>query len=78
MSGLDDCHFEKVAEETGTHPESLMRMLGPKGNPRAGNLLSVIGKLPAGYPVASGGDGRTMGRAKLMPAPGGARAPPVP
>jgi DNA-binding phage protein len=37
--------FEKLAKETGTPPKSLMRMLGPKGNPRARNLLSVIGKL---------------------------------
>jgi DNA-binding phage protein len=31
--------FEKLAKETGTPPKSLMRMLGPKGNPRASNLL---------------------------------------
>jgi DNA-binding phage protein len=37
--------FEKLAQETGTPPKSLMRMLGPKGNPRASNLLRVIGKL---------------------------------
>ena len=30
---------------TGTPSKSLMRMLGPKGNPRANNLLAVIGKL---------------------------------
>ena len=37
--------FEKLARMTGTPPKSLMRMLGPKGNPRASNLLMVIGKL---------------------------------
>jgi len=37
--------FERLAEETGTPSKSLMRMLGPKGNPRASNLLAVIGKL---------------------------------
>jgi DNA-binding phage protein len=37
--------FEKLAQETGTPPKSLMRMLGPKGNPRASNLLRVIGNL---------------------------------
>ena len=35
--------FEKLA--TGTPSKSLMRMLGPKGNPRAKNLFAVIGKL---------------------------------
>src|SRR5580700_6589322 len=37
--------FEKLARATGTPAKSLMRMLGPKGNPRAGNLLAVLGKL---------------------------------
>jgi DNA-binding phage protein len=37
--------FERLARETGTPSKSLMRMLGPKGNPRANNLLTVIGKL---------------------------------
>ena len=37
--------FEKLAKATGTPPKSLMRMLGPKGNPRASNLFTVIGKL---------------------------------
>jgi DNA-binding phage protein len=37
--------FEKLAKETGTPSKSLMRMLGPKGNPRASNLLAMIGKL---------------------------------
>jgi DNA-binding phage protein len=37
--------FEKLARATGTPPKSLMRMLGPKGNPRASNLLSMLGKL---------------------------------
>jgi DNA-binding phage protein len=37
--------FERLARETGTPSKSLMRMLGPKGNPRASNLLAVLGKL---------------------------------
>jgi DNA-binding phage protein len=37
--------FERLAVETGTPTKSLMRMLGPKGNPRARNLLAIIGKL---------------------------------
>lgn len=37
--------FEELARATGMPPKSLMRMLGPKGNPRASNLLSVIGEL---------------------------------
>jgi DNA-binding phage protein len=37
--------FEQLARETGTPPKSLMRMLGPNGNPRASNLLAVISKL---------------------------------
>ena len=48
--------FEKLARETGTSSKSLMRMLGPKGNPRASNLLNVIGKLQrvAGVHLAVG------------------------
>jgi DNA-binding phage protein len=48
--------FEKLARETGTSSKSLMRMLGPKGNPRASNLLRVIGKLQrvAGVHLAVG------------------------
>lgn len=37
--------FERLAKKTGTPPKSLMRMLGPKGNPRASNLLGVISAL---------------------------------
>lgn len=37
--------FERLAKETGTPTKSLMRMLGPKGNPRASNLLAVISTL---------------------------------
>jgi DNA-binding phage protein len=37
--------FEKLAKVTGTPSKSLMRMFGPKGNPRANNLFAVIGKL---------------------------------
>jgi DNA-binding phage protein len=37
--------FEKLARETGTPAKSLMRMFGPKGNPRASNLSTVIKRL---------------------------------
>jgi hypothetical protein len=37
--------FEKLAEATGTPPKSLVRMLGPRGNPQARNLFSIIGYL---------------------------------
>lgn len=37
--------FEALAEAVGTPPKSLMRMFGPKGNPSATNLFSVIGHL---------------------------------
>ena len=51
--------FEKLAKATGTPSKSLMRMFGPKGNPRANNLFAVIGKLQRvsgiRLAVASGG-----------------------
>ncbi len=34
--------FEKLAEETGTPPKSLMRMFSASGNPNARNLFAVI------------------------------------
>lgn len=37
--------FEKLAKVTGTPSKSLMRMFSTSGNPRAHNLLTVIGKL---------------------------------
>jgi DNA-binding phage protein len=37
--------FEKLARATGTPAKSLMRMLGPNGNPRADNLLTLTAKL---------------------------------
>lgn len=37
--------FDKLARATGTPSKSLMRMLGPKGNPRASNLLNVLAEL---------------------------------
>lgn len=37
--------FEKLAEATETPPKSLIRMFGPRGNPQARNLFSVIGYL---------------------------------
>ena len=37
--------FEKLGEATDTPPKSLIRMFGPRGNPQARNLFSVIGYL---------------------------------
>jgi DNA-binding phage protein len=37
--------FEKLGEATGTQPKSLIRMFGPRGNPQAKNLFTVIGYL---------------------------------
>src|SRR5262245_59334806 len=37
--------FERLARETGTPSKSLMRMLGPSGNPRASNLFAVLSRL---------------------------------
>ena len=37
--------FEQLGEATGTQPKSLIRMFGPRGNPQARNLFSVLGVL---------------------------------
>ena len=37
--------FEKLGEATGTPAKSLIRMLGPRGNPQAPNLFGIIGYL---------------------------------
>jgi DNA-binding phage protein len=37
--------FEKLSRLTGRPAKSLMRMLGPNGNPQARTLLEVIGHL---------------------------------
>ncbi len=37
--------FEKLSDLTRKTPKSLMRMLGPKGNPQARNLFEVLGHL---------------------------------
>lgn len=34
--------FEKLSKKVKVPPKSLMRMLGPSGNPQARNLLAVI------------------------------------
>jgi hypothetical protein len=39
--------FEALAHDIGTDAKSLMRMLGPRGNPQSRNLLSIIGRLQA-------------------------------
>jgi DNA-binding phage protein len=37
--------FEKLGEATGAPPKSLIRIFGPRGNPQAKNLFSVLGYL---------------------------------
>ena len=37
--------FGPLAAATGSQPKSLMRMLGPNGNPTARNLMAIIGYL---------------------------------
>src|SRR4051794_38228024 len=37
--------FEKLGKATGAPPKSLIRMFGPRGNPQARNLFTVIGYL---------------------------------
>ena len=37
--------FTRCAQMTGTESKRMMRMLGPKGNPTARNLLLIIGHL---------------------------------
>jgi hypothetical protein len=37
--------FEKLGEATGTPAKSLIRMLGPRGNPQARKLFGIIGYL---------------------------------
>ena len=37
--------FEKLGDATGTPAKSLIRMLGPRGNPQARNLFGIIGYL---------------------------------
>ena len=39
--------FDRLGQVLKRSPKSLMRMLGPEGNPTAENLLSVIGTLQA-------------------------------
>ncbi len=37
--------FEALGDLTDKSPKSLMRMLGPKGNPQARNLFEIVGYL---------------------------------
>ncbi len=39
--------FEGLAKKTGKPAKSLHRMLGPRGNPRADNILEIIKTLQA-------------------------------
>jgi hypothetical protein len=34
--------FEALGRATGTPPKSLIPMLGPRGNPQAGNLVAIL------------------------------------
>ena len=34
--------FTELSDATRISPKSLMRMLGPSGNPRAGNLFEIV------------------------------------
>lgn len=38
--------FAELGEATGTEPKNLIRMFGPRGNPQAKNLFSVLGCVP--------------------------------
>lgn len=44
--------FDKLAEDTGTPAKSLMRMFGPRGNPNARNLFSIIHRLQSASGVS--------------------------
>jgi DNA-binding phage protein len=46
--------FEHLADLTRKSPKSLMRMLGPDGNPRADNLFAVIAQLQKQEGIALG------------------------
>ena len=37
--------YKTLADKTGKNPKSLMRMLGPSGNPTVENLFNVISQL---------------------------------
>jgi hypothetical protein len=37
--------FEKLGEATSIQPKSLIRMFGPRGNPQARDLFSILGYL---------------------------------
>jgi len=37
--------FAAVAEDMGSNPKSVMRMLGPDGNPTVGNLSALLASL---------------------------------
>ncbi len=39
--------FQALGSATGASPKSLMRMLGPRGNPQARNLFAVLHELQA-------------------------------
>jgi DNA-binding phage protein len=55
--------FDALAEATGLPKPSLMRMLGPNGNPRAGNLGGILKALGQNTGV------HIVARAELVPEP---------
>ena len=55
--------FQSLGAETGTQPKSLIRMFGPRGNPQARNLFSVLRHLQrrAGLALHVRSEPRTIG-----------------
>lgn len=43
--------FDALGAQIGKDPKSLMRMLGPNGNPRADNLFAIIREVQQGIGV---------------------------
>ena len=60
--------FEKLGEATGVPPKSLIRMFGPRGNPQARNLFSVLVTLrkQAGVQLHVTADGASLIRPCFM------------
>jgi hypothetical protein len=49
--GKADQGYEEGGVVYGKDPKSLMRMLGPNGNPRADNLFAIIREVQQGIGV---------------------------
>lgn len=67
--------FETLAREIGAQPKSLIRMFGPRGNPQARNLLTVIAHLQKHAGVTLHVAAETAKRRPGLPA--GRPAPPA-